>query len=114
MPSDAYAGQVLRDLDSWRARYLELTRHLPLLHLSDKPGLPNRLGGDPPTDPWERGNRWVLEMAVAGGAKVTLLVLWDGKDFSGKPGGTGHLVSIARQLGKVDIDRIDAGALRAD
>jgi hypothetical protein len=113
MPPDEYASRILRDLDTWRSRYLELARRLPLLQLSDRPGLPNWLSGDPPIDPWERGNQWVLEMAITIGAKVTLLVLWDGKDLSGKPGGTGHMVTIARQFGTVDLDRIDAQLLLA-
>jgi tetratricopeptide (TPR) repeat protein len=114
MPPDKYASEVFGDLDTWRSRYLELTRHLPLLQLSDRSGLPNWLSGNPPIDPWERGNQWVLEMAITGGAKVTFLVLWDGKDFSGNPGGTGHMVAIARQFGTVHIDRVDAQLLLAD
>lgn len=110
MPADVYTSEVFRDLDGWRSRYLELKRHLSTLQLSDRPGLPNWLRGDPPRDPWERGNEWVLEMAIASGAKVTLLVLWDGKDFSGKPGGTGHMVSIARQR-QIYVRQIDAGSL---
>jgi hypothetical protein len=111
MPPDSYASEVYRDLDIWRSRYLELTRHLPLLQLSDRPGLPNWLRGEPPIDPWERGNQWVLEMAVTRADKVTLLVLWDGKDLSGKPGGTGHMVRIGRQSGAVDIAHIDSSQL---
>ena len=57
MPPDAYTSQIFRDLDVWRSRYFELKRHLPTLQLSDRPGLPNWLSGDPPRDPWERGNR---------------------------------------------------------
>ena len=75
--------------------------------------MPNWLRGEPPIDPWERGNQWVLEMAVTGAGDVTLLVLWDGKDISGKPGGTGHMVRIARQSGAVDIIHIDSGQLLA-
>jgi hypothetical protein len=111
MPPDSYASEVYRDLDIWRSRYLELTRHLPLLQLSDRPGLPNWLRGEPPIDPWERGNQWVLEMAVTRADKATLLVLWDGKDLSGKPGGTGHMVRIGRQSGAVDIAHIDSSQL---
>jgi hypothetical protein len=43
-----------------------------------------------------------------------LLVVWDGKDLSGKPGGTGHMVTIARQYGTVDLEHIDAGLLLAN
>jgi hypothetical protein len=50
---------------------------------------------------------------TSGAGKVTLLALWDGKDFSGKPGGTGHMVMIARQE-MVDIETIDTRLLLSD
>ena len=63
-------------------------------------------------NPWERGNRWVLEMARTRGAnKVTLVALWDGREESGSPGGTGHMVRIARQAGTVDVVILDAAQL---
>ena len=52
-------------------------------------------------------------VGASGAGDVTLLVLWDGKDISGKPGGTGHMVRIARQSGAVDIIHIDSGQLLA-
>jgi hypothetical protein len=115
MPKDEYARQVFASLDTWRSRYFELVNHLPLFQLSDRSGLPRWLQAPPPVDPWERGNRWVLEMGLASGAaKVNLLALWDGKDMSGKPGGTGHMVDIARQSGAVDIVHIDCTLILAD
>jgi hypothetical protein len=115
MPPAEYARLVFHELDPWRSRYLELVRHLPVLQLSNKPGLPNWLGGgDLPVDPWERGNRWVLEMARTGSTRVTLLALWDGKDVSGKPGGTGHMVKVSRQFGMIDVKRIDSRLLLDD
>jgi hypothetical protein len=51
-------------------------RRQPLC-LSDQEGLPRWLQASG-FDPWERGNRWVLEMAQTSGAgKITLLALWD-------------------------------------
>ena len=53
------------------------------------------------------------EALTSGASKVSLLALWDGKDFSGKAGGTGHMVTIARQA-IVDIETIDTRLLLAD
>jgi hypothetical protein len=115
MPKEEYARQVFASLDTWRSRYFELVNHLPLFQLSDRPGLPRWLQMPPPVDPWERGNRWVLEMGLtSGAAKVTLLALWDGKDTNGKPGGTGHMIGIARQSGAVDIIHINSAQILAD
>jgi hypothetical protein len=115
MPKDDYARLVFGDRDAWRSRYLELVSHLPVLQLSDREGLPRWLRAAPAIDPWERGNRWVLEMAFASHAtKVTLIALWDGKDFSGSPGGTGHMVGIARQSGAVEIILVDSRELLTD
>lgn len=62
--------------------------------------------------PWERGNRWVLEMAQTRGAKkITLDCTWDGKTIGVAPGGTAQMVQIAREAGTVDIVSIDAGQL---
>jgi hypothetical protein len=107
MPPAPYARSVFGNLDTWRSRYLDLVSRLPVLQLSDREGLPRWLSGEPATDPWERGNRWVLEMALTSGAgKVSLIALWDGKDFSGKPGDTG----LARQA-MVHIETIDTRRL---
>jgi hypothetical protein len=115
MPRDAYASEVFGSLDRWRSRYLGLLDLLPVLELSDRIGLPSWLGAPPGADPWERGNRWVLEMARARGARrVTLLALWSGREEAGLPGGTGDMVRIARQSGMVDVVVIDANQLLAD
>jgi hypothetical protein len=86
--------------------------------LYDAPGLPAWLEGSGANE-WERGNRWVLEMAVTAGApKVTLLVVWDGQETGDSRGGTAHMVSLARGYAAVDIqvikttDLIAASALR--
>jgi len=111
MPKDVYARFVFENTDYWRSRYLELIGRRPLLQLSNEKGLPRWLEGSG-LDPWERGNRWVLEMARTRGAKtITLIALWDGKSIGDAPGGTAHMVQIAQKSGTVDIVRIDAGQL---
>jgi hypothetical protein len=62
MSKDVYARFVFGDFDYWHSRYLELIDRRPLLQLSNQEGLPRWLEGSG-IDPWERGNRWVLEMA---------------------------------------------------
>jgi hypothetical protein len=111
MPKDVYARFAFGDIDYWRSRYLELIGRRSILQLSNQQGLPRWLEGSG-IDPWERGNRWVLEMARTRGAKkITLIALWDGKTAGDAPGGTAQMVQIARQAGTVDIVRIDAGQL---
>jgi hypothetical protein len=53
-------------------------------------------------------------MAQASGARtVTLIALWDGKTTGDAPGGTAHMVGLARDAGTVVEDRIDASQLVA-
>ena len=96
----------LARLDQWRARFLRLVDGGAVLQLSDREGLPNWLAGSS-VSPWERGNQWVLEMARTGGArKVLLIALWDGNTKGDDAGGTGHMVTIARKAGTVEVDWI--------
>lgn len=105
MPADEYSRQAFGALDGWRTRFLTLRRGRPadsVLELSDREGLPRWLEGTG-ANPWERGNRWVLQMALTSGARhTTLIALWDGEDGR-LPGGTAHMVSITRDAGSVDV-----------
>lgn len=113
MPKESYSRLVFRDEENWRPRFLELVSSRPVLQLSDQEDLPRWLRNSN-LDAWERGNRWVLEMAQAGGAaKVTLIVLWDGKTTGDAPGGTAHMVGLARDAGTVVEVRIDTKQLMA-
>ena len=95
----------------WRSRFLNLIAGRPPLQLSDQEGLPRWLQSSG-LDPWERGNRWVLEMAQTSGArKVILIALWDSKATGDAPGGTAHMVRIAREAGMVDVVTIDASQI---
>jgi hypothetical protein len=107
MPVDSYSTVIFKHLDSWRSRFLALVRGgADRLELSDAPGLPRWLQGTQ-TDEWERGNRWVLQLALSAGApKISLVAVWDGKDIGDASGGTAHMVQIARAAGTVDIDII--------
>lgn len=107
MPKEDFAAQVFANLDSWRSRYLALVASREVLELSDQVGLP-RWFKRPRVSAWERGNRWVLEMARASGAaKITLIALWDARSTGDAPGGTAHMVGLARDAGNIDVDVID-------
>lgn len=114
MPAVDYSREVFGDEDGWRGRFLNLHRAMKkesVLELSNTTALPRWLQGTS-ADPWERGNRWVLKMALAAGAdRTTLIALWDGKDHGGARGGTAHMVHITRQAGTVYVERIDTNAL---
>lgn len=54
----------------------------------------------------------VLQMALtAEAARITLIALWDGKDEGDAPGGTAHMVRLARDTGQIDVKIIDAKQL---
>jgi hypothetical protein len=113
MPKEAYSQLIFKEEESWRARFLELASSRPVLELSDQSDFPRWLRNSG-MNAWERGNRWVLEMARASGAeRVTLIALWDGKTTGDAPGGTAHLVGLARDAGTVIVDTIDANRLTA-
>jgi hypothetical protein len=111
MPPAEFAGSIFVGLDGWRRRFFELLNSRQPLCLSDQEGLPRWLQASD-FDPWERGNRWVLEMAQTFGArKITLLALWDRKATGDARGGTADMVQIAEKAGVFDVRVIDAGQL---
>ena len=111
MPTDSFTRFAFQGLDSWRTRFLDLQKDHDVIVLSNREGLPGWLR-DSDEDPWERGNRWVMKMALASGAdRITLIALWDGKETGDAPGGTAHMVRLAEDAGKVHINRIDSVAL---
>jgi hypothetical protein len=86
-------------------------RQTGLLQLSVEDDLPRWLQGRNGIDPWERGNRWVMQLAQAWGAqRVTLLALWDGQD-DGRNGGTAQMVRMAKALGLFELEVIDSRQL---
>jgi hypothetical protein len=111
MPPDAFARFAFENLDRWRTRFLDLQKDHEVLVLADSEGLPKWLHGSA-KDPWERGNQWVMKMALTAGAeRITLVVLWDGKQEGDAPGGTAHMLRLAQDAGKVHIKRIDSTQL---
>lgn len=115
MPPDDVARLIFADAGPWRTRFNAVVRthQIGLLQLADEADLPRWLQGRTGIDPWERGNRWVMQMAQTWGTeRVTLLVLWDGQD-DGRMGGTAHMVRMARALGRFELDIIDSRQLLA-
>ena len=98
--------QVAATRDSvpgWVARFNALCRSCAaagrLCQLGRSATLPAWLAPLPGYSIWQRNNRWLLQTALAHGARrLTLLVLWDGRGGDG-PGGTQHLVQVVWAAG---------------
>ena len=113
IPADDVAEQVFPHADHWRTRFWAVVNAHQggLLQLADHAELPRWLQGRVGIDPWERGNRWVMQLAESWGAqRVTLLVLWDGQADS-STGSTAHMVRMARSIGRFELDVIDSRQL---
>lgn len=93
----------------WRERYGAVRAAL-----AEAPRvMADALGPLPPgEDPFERANRWLLDTALAWGARrLCFVCLWDGAGGDG-PGGTAHMVREVRQRGG-EVVWIDVRALHA-
>lgn len=113
MPAPDIARDVFARYDDWLGRFFEIVRQherkaLTLGGAADAPRwMPGR-----PLDAWERGNRWVLELALAWGAgRCTLLALWDMDESDASRAGTAQMVRLARATGRFDIRPIDSRQL---
>jgi hypothetical protein len=106
---ESYSKNTFKgELDEWRSRFFKLLgkEGIDCLQLGDSPGLPKWLEGTAINE-WERGNNWVLQLALSAGApSVYLIAVWDGKDIGDGRGGTAHMVQIARAAGTVDVELI--------
>jgi len=92
LPEDAFIDSSIltsADGDDWKRRYLAL-----------KPALPWPPQVMPATDgdPFEACNRWLLDTALASGAHLELVCLWNGESGDG-PGGTAHMVQEVQRSG---------------
>lgn len=86
----------------WRRRFEAVKARLgrPLLEAPDVLGpLPAAIGEGGDGDAFERGNRWLLDSALAfDGAELHVVCLWDGGAGDGR-GGTRHLIETAQSRG---------------
>lgn len=97
LPEPAFIAQsILPSADGarWRERYLAVRARLAEPpHVAGTELGPLRAA----EDPWERGNRWLLDSALAHGARrLRFIALWDGGGGDG-PGGTRHMVDEVRR-----------------
>lgn len=117
MPAAAVAGSAFKGLPAWQSRFLDLVEvheaEKRILVLNNQPGLPRWLQRDG-VDAWERGNRWVVNLALTWAARRrTLVALWDGKDSGDGPGGTAHMVRLTQQTGEIRLQTIDVAPAAA-
>ncbi len=85
---------------SWLRRFqAQLENHPNTPVLADSPELPKWLQFKRGYDIWQRNNLWLLGEALCLAPKnLTVVALWDGESGDG-PGGTEHMVSLARDRG---------------
>lgn len=103
MPADAFKKESVDFAGAiWSKRFDDLYRIIP--HLTLPPdAYPPQSSPDQPYDIWTRANLWMLDKALAhGGKNMTLMAVWDGKGGDG-PGGTEHMITIAREAGAESI-----------
>jgi hypothetical protein len=96
---------------SWLRRFrAQLEKHPNYPVLADSPELPKWLLFKRGYDIWQRNNLWLLSEALCLAPKsVTVIGLWDGRAGDG-PGGTEHMIRLAREHGARFI-RLDTNKL---
>ena len=112
---------VQRGGPEWVDRYQKLCERLPPQVLQDTEALPDWLADRRDYDLWQRNNQWMMFHAVATNARrLTLISLYNPDRDADGPGGTAHLIGLARRWGfkSVELDarkllggRHDASAL---
>lgn len=118
LPPARYKNESVRGAgDGWVRRFEDLehrlsdrTRLMCELH-GETEELPGWLAVRQDYDIWQRNNLWMLQNALAFGPdRVTLIALWDGQESGDGPGGTAHLVDLARRHG-AEVDVVDTKTL---
>jgi hypothetical protein len=104
-------ASVENENKTWLRRFLtQLEKHPNLPVLAQSPELPKWLQSKKGYDIWQRNNLWLLSEALCLAAKnLTTIALWDGETGDG-PGGTEHMVGLAKEHG-ARIVRLDTKAL---
>lgn len=110
MPPDRYIKASV--LPEWVDRFHRVVGIGEVPLLAEEGRMPAWLTDKPGYDIWQRNNLWELCIALAQDAKrVTLVALWDGQQGDG-PGGTEHMIQIARKRGS-EIQILDTRAICA-
>lgn len=105
LPVDAFIEASVAPAGAgWVERLKRLLETMPASVLGDE------RRNDTDDSLWTQTNLLMLEEALkAGSDHATLIAMWNGKDGDG-PGGTGHLLTVARQRG-LRTEIIDTGML---
>jgi hypothetical protein len=116
LPEDRFITASVGSEDTnWVRRFHTLvSSHDEVPVLCESEQLPSWLQFKKNYDVWQRNNLWLLSEALCRGAKhLTLIALWDGETGDG-PGGTEHMVRLARERGAriIHLDTKDLFGLR--
>jgi hypothetical protein len=104
-------ASVQRGGPDWVDRYQKLCERLPAHVLQDTEALPDWLADKRGYDIWQRNNQWMMFHALATTARrLTLIALYNPERDADGPGGTAHLVSLAKRWGFKSIE-LDARKL---
>ncbi len=100
LPRESYLVESVESAGpDWVRRFDHLYQQLPTHVLDPATPLPDWLPEKGDYSIWERTNLWMLDQALApGGTHLSLIALWDGQGGDA-PGGTAHLVRVAREKG---------------
>jgi hypothetical protein len=100
-PKEQYVKTSVENADKhWVERFsTQFAKHSDVPILAESAELPEWLRFKSGYDIWQRTNCWLLSEALSYRAlHYTLIALWDGELGDG-PGGTQHMVSLARERG---------------
>jgi hypothetical protein len=112
-PRQFQVASVQRGGPEWVDRYQKLCERLPPLVLQDTEALPDWLADKRDYDLWQRNNQWMMFHAVATNARrLTLIALFNPERDADGPGGTAHLLGLARRWGFKSLE-LDARPLLA-
>jgi hypothetical protein len=104
-------ASVQRGGPRWVERYEKLCDRLPARVMQESEALPSWLVDKPNYNIWQRNNEWMLFNALATGARrLTLIALYNPELDPDGPGGTKHLLELARRWGFKTIE-LDARSL---
>jgi tetratricopeptide repeat protein len=104
-------ASVQRGGSDWVDRYQKLCERVPPMVLQETEALPDWLADKRDYDIWQRNNQWMMFHAVATNApRLTLISLYNPDRDADGPGGTAHLIGLARRWGFKSVE-LDARAL---
>ena len=95
----------------WVDRYQKLCERLPIHVMQETKALPDWLADKRDYDVWQRNNQWMMFHGLASNARrLTLMALYNSERDPDGPGGTAHLIGLARRWGFKSIE-LDARKL---